>query len=299
MTMFSIYIDSPVPNLKDIKEDFLNQLSSVQDSIPNFQDFIETLTEISIPNLLGLPDPVFSDYSNILQELMEIIDAIKYQADTLTMMNIFKPLVSVIGGSLEDLLPKIPVLNFSIIDIVNGNIQGLYDAVVDALRNGITLPFLPIEMFENFSNYAKESLLALKMILVGYKEMLLNTLQGMIKQVMSILDISGVLPTLPIVPSIDQLKDIVLAAFPEYENWYEIITNVDISKITGLFGLDSFILPENLFIPNFSNYEQYLMETFNQIKDRYLTLGLSMLVEFVESVLGVLNFSFPSFYIRF
>lgn len=297
--MFSIYIDSPVPKMKDIKEDFLNQLSSVQDSIPNFQEFIETLTEIPIPNLLGLPDPIFSDYSNILQELMEIIDAIKYQADTLTMMNIFKPLVSVIGGSLEDLLPKIPVLNFSIIDIVNGNIQGLYDAVVEALRNGITLPFLPVDMFENFSNYAKESLLALKMILVGYKEILLDTMQGMIKQVMSILDISGVLPTLPTIPSIDQLKDIALAAFPEYESWYEIITNVGISKIIGLFGLDSFILPENLFIPNFSNYEQYLMDTFNQIKDHYLTLGLSMLVEFVENVLGVLNFSFPSFYIRF
>lgn len=297
--MFSIYIDSPVPNLKDIKEDFLNQLSSVQDSIPNFQEFIETLTEISIPNLLGLPDPIFSDYSNILQELMEIIDAIKYQADTLTIMNIFKPLVSVIGGSLENLLPKIPVLNFSIIDIVNGNIQGLYYAVVEALREGIALPFLPVEMFENFSNYAKESLLALKMILVGYKEILLDTMQGMIKQVMSTLDISGVLPTLPIIPSIDQLKDIVLAAFPEYESWYEIITNVDISKIIELFGLDSFILPENIFIPNFSNYEQYLMETFNQIKDYYLTLGLNMLVEFVESVLGILNFSFPSFYIRF
>lgn len=297
--MFSIYIDSPVPNLKDIKEDFLNQLSSVQDSIPNFQDFVETLTEIPIPKLLGLPDPIFSDYSNILQELMEIIDAIKYQADTLTMMNIFKPLVSVIGGSLEDLLPKIPALNFSIIDVVNGNIQGLYNAVVEALRNGVALPFLPVEMFEDFSNYAKESLLALKMILVGYKEILLDAMQGMIKQVMSIIDISGVLPTLPIIPSIDQLKDIVLAAFPEYESWYEAITNVDISKIIGLFGLDSFILPENLFIPNFSNYEQYLMETFNQIKDHYLTLGLSMLVEFVESVLGILNFSFPSFYIRF
>lgn len=297
--MFYIYIDSPVPNLKDIKEDFLNQLETAQDSIPNFQDFVDDLVDIPIPSLLGLPDPIFPDYSNVFQELTEVIDAIKYQVDTLTMINIFKPLASVIGGSLEDLLPKIPVLNFSIVDIINGEIQPLYDAVVEALKQGIKLPFLPLQMFENYSNYAKESLLALKMILVGYKEMLLTSMQDMVKDVMKILDISGIIPTLPTIPTIDELKNIALSAFPDYTSWYELITNVDISKIIGVFGLDLFILPEISFIPNFSNYEQYLMECFNQIKDHYLSLGLKMIVDFVESTLGVLGFTFPAFYIRF
>lgn len=297
--MFTIYIDSPIPDLKKMKVDFLTQLQDVQDSIPNFQDFIDTITDIPLPDLLGLPDPIFYDYSNAIQELMEIIDAIKYQADTLTMVNIFKPLLAVLGGSLEDYLPKIPVLDFSIIEILNGEVQGLYSAVIEALKNGVKLPYLPLEMFENFSNYAKEALLATKMILVGYKELLITTMQDMIKDAMSLLDISGVLPELPSIPTIDDLKQIVLDAFPDYSSWYDIITNVDISEIISLFGLDLFLLPEFSFIPNFSNYEQYLMECFNQIKDYYLSTGLRIIVDFVENTLVVLDFSFPAFYITF
>lgn len=297
--MFNVCINSPVPNLVDLKRDFLNQLESIKDSVPNFQDFIEKLSGISLPNLLGLPDPLFLGYSNIIQELMEVIDAIKYQADTLTMMNIFKPLVSVIGGALEDIIPKIPTLNFSIIDIVSGNIQGLYDAILSALKQGIKLPYLPTNLFESFSNYTKEALLSLKIILVGYKGLLLNTMQGMIKKAMSILDISGLLPTLPKIPSIEELKQMVLSAFPDYTSWYEVITNVDVMKIISIFGLGAFLLPEIDFIPNFSNIEQYLMEIFNQISDLYSTMGLTMLVDFVENNLGMLGFSFPLFCIGF
>lgn len=297
--MFEICVNSPVPNLRDLREDFSRQLQDVQESVPNFQDFVEKVSEVPIPKLFGLPDPIFFGYSNTMQELVEIVDAIKYQADTLTMMNIFKPLISVIGGSLEDLLPKIPVLNFSIMDIIGGNIGGLYDAVVEALKNGVKLPFIPLGMFENYSNYTKEALLALKMILVGYKELLLSTMQRMIQDVLKILKISAVLPILPVIPTIDQLKQTVLNAFPEYESWYEIITNVDVSKVIGVFGLGLFILPEISFIPNFSNYEQYLLESFNQIKDHFSTLSLTMLVDFVKNTLGVVGFSFPSICIGF
>ena len=97
--MFKVCIDSPVPDLKDLREDFNKQLQSIQDEIPDFQSYLNTLADIQIPNLLGLPSPIFSGYSNIQEEITEVIDAIKYQADTLTMMNIFQPLVSVIGGS--------------------------------------------------------------------------------------------------------------------------------------------------------------------------------------------------------
>lgn len=297
--MFEICVNSPVPNLKDLRGDFAKQLESVRDTIPEFQDFVESVIEIPLPKLLGLPDPIFSGYSNTMQELLEIVDAIKYQADTLTMMNIFKPLVSVIGGSLKDLLPRIPVLNFSIIDIVNGEINGLYDAVILALKNKVKLPFIPSKLFESFSNPAKEALLALKMILVGYKELLITTMQSMIKNVLSILKISAVLPVLPAIPTVDQLKQEVLNYFPEYNSWYEIITNVDVSKIMGVFGLGAFLIPEELFIPNFSNYEQYLLESFNQIRDHFTTLGLSMLVDFVKNTLGVLGFEFPRICIGF
>lgn len=297
--MFEICVESPVPNLKDLRESFARQLQDAQDSIPNFQEFVDSVVKIPTPKLLGLPEPIFLGYSNIMQELLEIVDAIKYQADTLTMMNVFKPLVSVIGGSLGDLLPKIPVLNFSIIDIVNGEISSLHDAVMVALKNGVKLPFIPEGIFENYSNYAKESLLALKMILVGYKELLISTMKSMIDKVLGILKISAVLPVLPVIPTVESLKQTVLNAFPEYNSWYEIITNVDISKVIGVFGLGAVILPEVSFIPNFSNYEQYLLESFNQIKDHFTTLSLSMLVDFVKGTLSVLGFSFPSFCIGF
>ena len=124
-------------------------------------------------------------------------------------------------------------------------------------------------------------------------------MQDMINKAMSILDISGLLPTLPKIPSIEELKQMVLTAFPDYTSWYELITNVDIVKIISIFGLGAFLLTEIDFIPNFSNIEQYLMEIFNQISDHYSTMGLTMLVDFVENNLGMLGFSFPLFCIGF
>ena len=297
--MFEIVIDSPVPDLKGLREDFSRQLVSMKSEFPDIQDFVDALGGIQIPNLLGLPKEIFSKYSNTVQEIMEIIDAIKYQADTLTMMNIFQPLASVIGGSLEDLLPKIPVLDISILDIVGGRIDALYGAVKAAMEKGLQLPFVPSKIFESFSNFEKEALVSLKMILVGYKELLINTMQSMISSAMSILEISGVIPVIPVIPSIEQLKNLVSSAFPEYESWYSLITNVDISQVLGVIGFSGFVIPEFDFIPNYSNYEQYFMETLNQIKDGITSMGLRVLVDFVESTLGKLGFSFPPIIIRF
>lgn len=297
--MFTITINSPVPDLLSLREDFSTQLLSVQSDIPDYRDYINKLSSVEIPDLLGLPKSLFSNYSNIMQELVEVVDAIKYQADTLTMMNIFQPLSNILGGTLRDLLPKIPVLNISLIDIVGGNIQAMYDAVKSALKNGIKLPFVPEQIFESYSNFEKEAVLALKMILVGYKELLLNTMQSMVSSAMSILKISGTLPVLPTIPNIEQLKSLAMSAFPEYDTWYSLISNVDISKVLGALGFSMFILPEIGFIPNYSNYEQYFIESLNHIRDGITSIALKMMVEFVESVLGVIGFSFPSITIRF
>lgn len=297
--MFTIQIKTPVPDLKDMRLDFSKQLINIQSDIPDYREYLDTLSDLKIPNLFSLPTPLFSGYSNIMQELVEVIDAIKYQADTLTMMNIFQPIASVIGGSLRDLLPKIPVLDISLLDIVGGNIKGMYDAVKSALSKGLSLPFLPTNIFENYSNLEKEALVALKMILVGYKEALLNTMQSMVSSAMSILKISGVLPVLPTIPTIDQLKALALLAFPEYDSWYSLISKVEVSKIIAVLGFSTLIIPEIGFIPNYSNYEQYLMESLNQIKDGLISQGLKMMVDFVENTLGVIGFSFPTITIRF
>lgn len=297
--MFTIQIKTPVPDLTEMRLDFSKQLINIQSDIPDYREYLNTLSDLKIPNLFSLPTPLFSGYSNIMQELVEVIDAIKYQADTLTMMNIFQPIASVIGGSLKDLLPKIPVLDISLLDIVGGNIKGMYDAVKSALSKGLSLPFLPTNIFESYSNLEKEALVALKMILVGYKEALLNTMQSMVSSAMSILKISGVLPVLPTIPTIDQLKALALQAFPEYDSWYSLISKVEVSKIIAVLGFSTLIIPEIGFIPNYSNYEQYLMESLNQIKDGLISQGLKMMVDFVENTLGVIGFSFPTITIRF
>ena len=297
--MFTIQIKTPVPDLKEMRLDFSKQLINIQSDIPDYREYLNTLSDLKIPNLFSLPTPLFSGYSNIMQELVEVIDAIKYQADTLTMMNIFQPIASVIGGSLRDMLPKIPVLDISLLDIVGGNIKGMYDAVKSALSKGLSLPFLPTNIFENYSNLEKEALVALKMILVGYKEALLNTMQSMVSSAMSILKISGVLPVLPTVPTIDQLKALALLAFPEYDSWYSLISKVEVPEIIAVLGFSTLVIPDLGFRPNYSNYEQYLMESLNQIKDGLISQGLKMMVDFVENTLGVIGFSFPTITIRF
>ena len=299
MIILKVCTNTPIPDIQDLKDQINSQIDALKEQIPTFDELIEHLSGFKIPNLMTIKDQIYEGYSNIVQEINEVIDGIKIEADMLSMLNIYHPLIKVLGGVIEDFIPKIPFFNISIIDIINGKLGDFKKAIMDMIEKELNIPFVPLPLFESFKNVSKEAQTTLKLIITSYKQMVLDVATDMIKKVLDILEISALIPAMLKPPTLEELKNLVLEAFPEYKSWYELITSVSMDKILGVFSA----IP----LPNFSkdseeketsfysNFEEFLVNKFNQIIDNIIGINIKTIIDFVENTLGQLGFKFPTF----
>lgn len=295
--MIQLCTNSPVPDLESIKADLKEQFDSLVQQFPNFNDLIDELTKINIPSLPQIRQIIYEGYSSILEEINEIVDALKQFQDSNTQFNMFQVMSDVIGGALEDLIPKIPVINISLIEIMNMDMDGMYGVVKEFIMSNLQLPFVPFPLFDNFSNYAKEVVLSVKIILTSYKDALLQALKSCIEQVLDILEISAVIPFLFAIPTISELKDLLFTLYPEAKSIYDIVSNFEIEDVLdNLKNLLPFPIPNFTypFINFYSNLEEELINRLNQIVDYVSSLNLQTLVDFVQNTIGQLGWSFPT-----
>lgn len=299
MIILKVCTNTPIPDIQDLKDQINSQIDALKEQIPTFNELIEHLSGLKIPNLMTIKDQIYEGYSNLVQEINEIIDGVKIEADVLSMLNIYYPLIKVLGGVIEDFIPKIPVFNISIIDIINGELGNFKKAIMDMLEKEISIPFVPLPLFENFKNIAKEAQTTLKLVITSYKQMVLDVATGMIKKVLDILEISATIPSMLKPPTLEELKNLALEAFPDYKSWYELITSVSMDKILGVFSaipLPNF--PKDFEIKEiafYSNFEELLVNKFNQIIDNIISINIKTIIDFVENTLGQLGFEFPTF----
>ena len=299
MIILKVCTNTPIPDIQDLKDQINSQIDALKEQIPTFDELIEHLSGFKIPNLMTIKDQIYEGYSNIVQEINEVIDGIKIEADMLSILNIYHPLIKVLGGVIEDFIPKIPFFNISIIDIINGKLGDFKKAIMDMIEKELNIPFVPLPLFESFKNVAKEAQTTLKLIITSYKQMVLDVATDMIKKVLDILQISALIPAMLKPPTLEELKNLVLESFPEYKSWYELITSVSMDKILGVFSA----IP----LPNFpkdseeketsfySNFEEFLVNKFNQIIDNIIGINIKTIIDFVENTLGQLGFEFPTF----
>lgn len=304
--MFRICTNTPIPDVEDMKQQVQDQLQELMEQFPNFEDLKKVLENFKSPSKGVLPtikEVIYEGYSNIMAEVNEVIDAMKAYQDMLTIENIMKPLVSVIGGIIEDFIPIIPILNISLIDLLKMDTTKIYDSVENAIKENLKIPFTPEQLLESFKAYSREVVLTVKMVIVGYKDMLVNQIKSMIQQVLDILEIAATIPTLLKVPTVEDLQNILLSLFPEYKSIVEIIKETGktvkelVDMVTVASGTPSLNIKEQL-ISFYSNAELELKERFNQIVDTVSSFNLRMLVDFVKNTLGQLGFNFPVFCIE-
>ena len=301
--MFKICTDTPVPNVEDLKKSFQDQLKLIMDQFPNFEDLMVELRKIKTEVLGILPtliDGVYEAYSNILAEINEIIDGIKAAQDLLTYSALIQPLVSVIGGVIDDLVPEIPILGIKFTELLTMDATALYTAVKEALLNGLELPFIKLPLFEGFSSLAQEVVYAVKAIFTSYKTMLVTAVQDMIKQVLDILEIAAFLPTLFTIPTIEDIEKLLLALFPEYTSIVQMVKETG-KSITELLAMLAIPTPNfgDVLINFYSNIALEVKERMNQVVDYISGLNLQMLVDFVKDTLGSLGFEFPTICFEF
>jgi len=303
VSLFKLCTDSPIPDLEDLKKQINDQIDNIQEDYEDFKEFITTLSEqVKIPVIPTLQEYIYEGYSSVMEEINEFIEGLKNYQDMLSQFNIVKVLADVIGGAIEDLIPKIPVINISIIDILSGNIKALYDAVKQMILDQIQIPFVPLPLYETISNYTKEVVASVKMILTSYKNMLTTAITDMVKQVLDILEISAILPSLFTAPTVEELKEILLSLFPDVSSIYELIKKYDIDYIMDMlknilpFPIPSFTSPITKF---FSSLEEELNQKLNQIADFAGSLNMKMLIDFIKDNLSMLGIEFPTICIEF
>lgn len=303
MSLFKLCADSPIPDLEDLKKQVNDQIDNIQEEYEDFKEFITTLSDqVKIPIIPTLQEYIYEGYSSVMEEINEFIEGLKNCQDMLSQFNIIKVLADVIGGAIEDLIPKIPIINISIIDILSGNIKYLYDSVKQMILEQIQIPFVPLPLYETIGNYTKEVVASVKMILTAYKNMLTTAIIDMVKQVLDILEISAILPLLFTIPTVEELKELLLSLFPDVSSIYELIKKYDIDYIMDMlksilpFPIPNFTHPTTKF---FSSLEEELNQKLNQIADFAGSLNMKMVIDFIKDNLSMLGIEFPTICIEF
>ena len=303
MSLFKLCTDSPIPNLEDLKKQVNEQIDEIKEQYDDFKEFITTLSDdLETPNIPTLQESIYEGYSSVMEEINEVIDSLKNYQDMLTQFSIIKVLSDIIGGAIDSFIPKIPVINISIIDILSGNIKVLYDTVKQMILDNLQIPFVPFPLYETISNYTKEVVVSVKMILTGYKNTITTTITDMVEKVLDILSISATVPSLKIAPSVDELKELLMSFFPDVSSILELTKKYDMDYLIDTlknalpFPTPNFSTPFTNF---FSSLEEELNQKLNQISDFVTSLNMMVIIDFIKDKLSMLGIEFPTICIGF
>lgn len=279
--------------------------------LPTFKLLYDAVTEhltfppvsIVVPSLPTLKTPIYEGFSNTNMEIVQLIQGLQdFQLQT-TLMALIEPLVSFVGGALEDFLPKIPHTNLTLIDLLAANPSVIYQEVMAAIAiYGVNIfPFVPNPMFGNLSLPSIEIVNIVKMVVRGYYIVLLSTITSLISTVTDILQI-GNLTAIPTIPTLPEVLSKLLLVFPEFSNISQLIqSGISLDVLFAALSFDGFpplIFPSPL-IPSLSSYELEFQEALSILYSDFLTIPLAIIVDFVQDVLSMLDFSFPLLCISF
>lgn len=300
-----ICADSPIPSFDSI----FNKLSFPFP--PNFS--------YNLPALPSLTSPIFPDISHLSLELCNIAQEIQSFQLLSTLTNMIKPLLDFCGG----IMPTIPVIGLSLIDLIACNATALYDSVRRAILGfqfpNVSFPTLPtfslpsfsmpafptvpVPMFTSLSIPSVELVNTVKFILKDYMNIAIGSIVGLIGIATSILQI-GSFGGIPSFPSMTEIMGQIaeLVKWPNFDINFPTFPSLDFLKgfsLNDLFGglsfpgFPSISLPDPL-IPNYSNIELEFMEGLNIMFQTLITTPMKLIIDFLNGPLSVIGFSFPT-----
>lgn len=304
-----ICISFPPPSYKDLADQFTGYRLDL--------NLIDTLA-----GLIGLPVPIYLTYKQYMNEVSQIIQYWQTKCTTETLLTIAKSLIAVVGGALRDLLPQVPYLNISVLDLISMSgselrkiITDAYkkekDALLSALKSLIPNPLFPTLEFPHFSVNA-----IIKALQNYCITALIEVVQSLIEPVLKILELAGSL-TLPKIPTLQEIGDMLVqiakeeikAIVGEIEGEIEQIKD-DFTAIKtavknygleakaifdklSFSGLPKISLPSPL-LPDFKSLGYEIREYAVIYFSGLLSAITQKIVDFVKTVLSVLNIQFPS-----
>lgn len=178
-----------------------------------YYEFLPNLTfppkNFKLPSLPTIPYPMFPSLTMPNFSMVKLISALQ----GIQVMNIcfamVKPLVDFLGLSIDAILPKIPVLNVNLVEILTGDAEKLVAKVVQAIKDKVQLPYLPLPFNVSFASIEIQAIQMLSNIVSAYMMTIPAIISDLINQVVSMLHIPG-LPAIPTIPTMDDIIKLII-----------------------------------------------------------------------------------------
>jgi len=312
--MVQICLDTPFPTFNGLHQLFspLMQLPSI--TIPPLGDL--SLPKVSfslvLPPLPTLPSPPFAGLKiPSLESAMLAAEAGVIQLMT-GLLTAIKTVAQKLGLALEALLPKIPVLNINLIDLVTADAKALVAAIKAAIKAAIDKGLNTLAgLFQLPWNYSFnipdiDVLQMLQALVRDYLVRVVNILISLVKKVIDkFKKILGNIKMieLPKLPTFDEIIKLILNLFqlPDISALIEMIRKVPemikniftaLSAFFAAFGV-VFTVPDPL-MPDLKmpeiEFKQLLLAFFNDV----IMGPFKLLLDFILTILKkVLNFKLP------
>ena len=304
--MAQFCISFPPPSYKELFE----QLKGIKPDFSKLKGLI---------GLIGLPIPIYLDISQYSNEISQMIQYWQSRLSVKTLLSMIQPMVDLLGLKLADLLPKIPFLNISIIELMAMDANVLKQKVKDALDLygqaflDALSAFLPLPIYFGLSIPSFEINAMIKAIYNFSCTGLIELVKGLIDQVLSKLKINAVL-TLPKLPTLKELQTMIVEmiktkaeeiagqVIDAFTNEFEAIKHamqilkMDINAIFAMIQFPSLpvIKFPSPFFPDFSCLAFELREAMQMYMQAMMMAVMEKIVSFVKAVLSILNIQFPS-----
>ena len=294
---------------------------------PSYQELFDQIKHLKpdfskLKNLIpviGLPIPIYIDFSHYSNELSQLVQYWRSMLSVQTLLAMIKPMVSLLGLALDSLLPKIPFLNISILDLIAMDANTVKQMIATALKEhgqaflSAISAFLPLPIYFGLSIPSFEINAIFKAIYSQAVNSLIEIVTNLIGQVLDKLKLSAIL-NLPKLPTLKELQNMIMQILKaktqaiageliqDFKDEYAAIVHavqvlkMDINAIFALIqfpGLPIIKFPSPFF-PDFSCLAVELREAMQIFMQSVMTFVIDKIVSFVKSVLSMLGIQFPT-----
>lgn len=264
--MTRVCATSPLPSYLSLKEAFAE---------------VFKFPGVKFPDLLTFGDLSLGSIDDLEQKISNWIHAFQQSSFLSVVKLIMDPIVSILGGAIDDLLPKLPVLELTFTNFISLNVNDLYEQIKIAFRTKYDelAALFEFPIFDGFDELDLTIPAIATNLFTKFFELTIGKLVKLIKQVTDILEIAG-MPKLPEIPTKPEIKSMMLEQMQQY--------NLSLADaIKKLFPiLPSPIIPVPLFdtkdIPTIE-----LEHVVSIIATEFQFLPMKIITDFIQDILGV------------
>lgn len=269
MTSAVICVDTPFPTFNDIMESLKDALPDLPMGPPGFS--------ITLPQLPHFPSPIPWPTFNTLHAYLEqfVMGLCNFQLVSV-ISAAYDTLASIFSLPFPD-IPGLPGINFA--DILAGNIKKITDAVIEAMGDVFDLSFLPsipTPFFPTFNFHIQATLSAIQVTINAYMYDMANLLFEMVNEVADILKLPA-MSAIPVMPTIDE----ILAMLPDMPTLND-LKNLVFAAFGGLM----ISLPDPL-IPGFNIPEFDFVEGIKALYNDMANYAIKLITDFITDVLSL------------